>query len=867
MGHDDRRRVHVIPQTHYDAEVFLSREETFQRGFDNIERVLTMLSRHPGFTFSLDQVCYLRPYLERYPERRAELLARVREGRLTLEGAMHVMPDVNLPCGESFIRQVLYGRELFQDELGVDVKCAWLLDVFGCHPQIPQVLAGCGFDWNVIQRGAPADAGSDFLWQGLDGTRLYTHNMPLGYVVFCGCPADIHQFTRFTDARLAALEKESDQPGLLAITGADIEPPDEHLPAMIEAYNKAQDRYELVFSTPRKYFDEVMEHGMLTAIAGDFNGVFHGCYSARIGMKQRNRACETALLDWEKSDVMAELAQLGTPSEEYRAALKDAWEPVLFNQFHDIICGSHVDIVYRAAMDRFSFSLELARTATGRGLQAIADRVDTTGDGVPIVVFNTLGFGRTDPVEAEIALPAGSGWEVEVRDSAGRPVASDILSDTRAADGSILRARVLFVARDVPSFGHEVYHVVPLPAGSDPGGAARTGIASSAPLNLRDNLDEGFIENGRLRVGLDLWRGVITSLVEKSGKWESVSRSWPRGATVVKEPDFGNFWQYNGPCKGDLFHPPMDGTASRGLYPLPAENANGVSFSHSVDGDAGIRTGKAHAQMSIEHPWGAGFFATRVRLYAGVPRVEVRTVLVNNDERVRYRAAFPTSIADGMATHEIPFGAVERPEGEYPAQTWMDWGERDGSRGVALLNRGLPGNNAAGGVLLLSLLKCTALKEGYGESGGFKPGVATELGYEKGVRHELDWAVHPHAGDWKAARVWEQGHAFNTPLVPVKTAAHAGSLPARHSWISVSDPRVVLSAVRRGGRGICVRAYEATGAAAKEARLALSFPAREVVETDLTQRNPRRLDGLQGREIALPLDGFQIRTIEIVPGA
>ncbi len=64
-----------------------------------------------------------------------------------------------------------------------------------------------------------------------------------------------------------------------------------------------------------------------------------------------------------------------------RRALQDAWEPVLFNQFHDIICGSHVDVVYRATLDRFDFSQELARLGTARGLEELTRRIDTSGDG------------------------------------------------------------------------------------------------------------------------------------------------------------------------------------------------------------------------------------------------------------------------------------------------------------------------------------------------------------------------------------------------------------------------------------------------------------------------------------------------------
>jgi alpha-mannosidase len=867
MAQGSRRRVHVIPQTHYDAEVFLTREETFEMGFRNIELALRLLAAEPGYTFALDQVCYVRPWLERYPEKREELLRYAREGRLPLEGAMHVMPDVNLPGGESFIRQVLYGRAFFNDELGVDSRCAWTLDSFGYHPQMPQLLSGCGYDWNIIQRGTTPEMPADFLWEGIDGTRLPFHCMPLGYAVFWGVPGNFHEFRKLADARLAALSHGSRKECLLALTGADITPPEAHLPEMMRRYNEAQDEYELVFSTPARYFQELAATGPLPVHGGDFNGVFHGCYSARIRVKQRNRELETGLLDWEKSEAQGVLA--GAALGPQARALQDAWEPVLFNQFHDIICGSHVDVVYRAAMDRFDFSGDLAAAATGRNLGEVASRIDTNGAGIPVVVFNTLGFERTDPVEAEFAFTGSGAFEVEVRTSRGEAVPSDLVSADRAPDGSLLRGKVLFIAKDVPSFGWEVYRVLPLPAGSRPGGegAALSDIATSAPLNIRDNLDEGFLENRKVRVGLDLWRGVITGLVEKSTGWDAISPSYRRGNTIVREQDFGNFWQYNGPCKGDLFHPPMDNGRSRGLYPLPSETTNGALFSHLFDGDANIHTGRAYAEMAIDHPWGSGFFATRVRIYAGLPRVEITTTVVNNEERVRYRAAFPTSISRGTITHEIPFGALERPEGEYPAQTWMDYGEPAANRGLTLINRGLPGNNVSDGVMMLSLLKCTALKEGYGEGGGFKLGVATEMGYEKGVKHVLRYALLPHAGDWRTARAWEHGHSFNTPLIAVKTGTHAGTLPARHAWITLSSRSVVLSSVKRGAKGIVVRAYETAGAPATGATLGLGFDAASVDQVDLSERRRTEAKAARGRSIPFALKAYEVRTVEIVPAA
>ncbi|HET6487210.1 MAG TPA: glycoside hydrolase family 38 C-terminal domain-containing protein, partial [Spirochaetia bacterium] len=677
-----KRRVHIVPHTHYDAEVFLSAEETFEIGFRNIELALRLLEADRSYTFSLDQVCYVRPYLERYPEKREPVLRFLNEGRLTMEGDMHVMPDMNLPGGESFLRQVLYGKQFFQNDLDTSSRCAWLLDSFGFHPQTPQLLAGCGYAWNLIQRGTPAEWPSDFLWEGIDGTRMPVHNMPMGYAVFSGAPSNFHEFQGFAERRLAFLSEESSRSCLLALTGADLAAPDAHLPDMVARFNREQDAYELVFSTPERYRAELVETGELPVLKGDLNGVFHGCYSARITVKQRNRELETALLDWEKVDALAAATagkaegagEAAACEPDAARALQDAWEPVLFNQFHDIICGSHVDVVYRATLDRFDFSEALARLGTDRALSALTRRIDTSGPGIAVVVFNTLGHPRSDAAEVSFAFAQSDGFEVEVRDSAGRIVSSDLLSADRAADGSILRGRVLFIAQDVPSFGYEVYHIVPLGPGSRPGGEAPSEIRTSAPLNLRRELDAGFLENSLLHLDFDLWKGVITGLVHRGNDWQVISPEYPRGNTIVREQDFGNFWQYNGPCKGDLFHPPLDRGVSRGLYPLPAENTNQASFSHRTDGDANIRTGSAFAELSVGHPWGTGHFTTRVRIFAGLPRVDFLTMVLNNDERVRYRAVFPTSIRGGEIAHEIPFGAIDRPEGEYPAQTWMDYG-------------------------------------------------------------------------------------------------------------------------------------------------------------------------------------------------
>ena len=126
--------VHYVAHTHYDAEVFLTRDETFEIGY-SVARAA--MRADPQFKFVLDQTCYIAPFLRAHPEERPFVEEMIAAGRLQITCGMHAMPDVNIPSGESFIRQVLAGKSWCREELGLDVRSGWLLDTFGQHPQIP----------------------------------------------------------------------------------------------------------------------------------------------------------------------------------------------------------------------------------------------------------------------------------------------------------------------------------------------------------------------------------------------------------------------------------------------------------------------------------------------------------------------------------------------------------------------------------------------------------------------------------------------------------------------------------------------------------------------------------------------------------
>ncbi len=125
--------------------MFKTREEYLAIGLPNILKAMKLLREQPGYRFVLDQVAYVKPFLERYPDQEADFRKFLKEGRLQLVGGLDVMPDVNMPGGETFIRQMQYGKGYYRRKLGVEVTAGWLVDTFGHHAQMPQLLTLGGY--------------------------------------------------------------------------------------------------------------------------------------------------------------------------------------------------------------------------------------------------------------------------------------------------------------------------------------------------------------------------------------------------------------------------------------------------------------------------------------------------------------------------------------------------------------------------------------------------------------------------------------------------------------------------------------------------------------------------------------------------
>ena len=147
------------------------------------------------------------------------------------------------------------------------------------------------------------------------------------------------------------------------------------------------------------------------------NPIYTGKDVSFIDTKQAQRIAENTLLAAEKFATIASLLGARYPSE----AIDKAWRQLLFGAHHDGITGSESDQVYLDLLGGWREALELGSVALDGALAHLGGRIDTTGDGQPLAVFNPLSWERSDICRADVALPAGT-TGLRLTDDAGSQV-------------------------------------------------------------------------------------------------------------------------------------------------------------------------------------------------------------------------------------------------------------------------------------------------------------------------------------------------------------------------------------------------------------------------------------------------------------
>jgi alpha-mannosidase len=212
---------------------------------------------------------------------------------------------------------------------------------------------------------------------------------------------------------------------------------------------------DLDFSTMKEFFDTV-DKEQLPVHQGELGRIFMGCYSSDNEIKRLNRRAEWSLIKAEAVGAIA--ARLSGDSNQYpKTDMEKAWKMTLFNQFHDILSGTSMETARNDACQEFGYALATSRQVISNGIQAIANNVDTRGDGFPLVLINPTGNEFKGVFFADVYVSSANRKQVRMRGTDGDEIPyAEITAPYYARDG---RKGILFEA-EVPAMGYAVYRVL-----------------------------------------------------------------------------------------------------------------------------------------------------------------------------------------------------------------------------------------------------------------------------------------------------------------------------------------------------------------------------------------------------------------------
>jgi alpha-mannosidase len=730
-----------IGHAHLDLGWLWPVRETRRKGGRTFATALRLMEEYDEYKFGASQPQLFKWIKQDYPGLYSRIKEAVEKGKFECQGGMWVEPDMNLAGGEALVRQCLYGKRFFREEFGKDVKNLWLPDVFGYSPALPQILKKSGIDYFVTQKISWNETNlfpyHTFHWYGIDGTPILTHFLPTNNYNLGNYPKDLIASER----RFAQSDVQDDFLNLFGVGDGGGGPSRHQIEMGIRAQN-TEGCPKIRFDFAENFFKKISDSGLqaLPGWSGELYLELHrGTYTTQAKMKKYNRRLELLLRDIEILGVF-----LGKYPQE---TLRQVWEDTLLNQFHDILPGSSIKLVYDDAHKLSEDNLCLLEDT----LKAVIEPREKAADRNNYIIYNTLSWDRI----ATVTLP-DPGFEALAVDGYGNRHA---LQKTENS---------LIVQIPVPAMG---YNTLTLEKYS-PEDDEKSGLPGEVIAD-RDSMENRFL---KVTFGKD---GTITSIYDKENDREYLSG--PANMLLLWEdyPNRWEAWDING------FY--------RETTPEQAKlEYREVNYS-----------GAYGAEVTQRFTFGKSDLEQRIRLEA-----DSRMILISNnvnwkEERRMLRVQSKPAVQAHQASYEIQYGIIKRNTHtntswdqalfEVPGHRFADISQPD--HGFAILNDCKYGHYVRNGIMDLTLLRSTKY-----------PDPEADMG-----EHEFVFAYYPHTGDLTDSDVLQKAHELNSPVHSVPSREIPREQVKSYFRITGERVKLESVKKAEDGSGIVLRLYETMG--------------------------------------------------------
>ncbi|MBC8142781.1 MAG: alpha-mannosidase, partial [Armatimonadetes bacterium] len=628
-------RVVCVGHSHLDLAYLWALPNTRKKVGRTWATALRLMDEYPAFRFTQSQPFLYDVCKSDYPDLWERVKARVAEGRWETTGAMWVEADVQIPSGESLVRQLLHGQAFYKREFGVASNIAWLPDTFGFGASLPQLLRSADVPYLLTAKLSWNDTNAfphdTFRWRGVDGSEVIAH--------FLTAP-DYHPQLGRTVATYRSTT------GVEQVRGA------------VERYRHAGVHGEILYcvgygdgggGATREMAEMVARFGCgiagvpvcdwgradeffdrlganadnLPAWRGELYLENHrGALTSQGWLKRANRVCETLLRNAEIFACVAEIeAGVPYPAEELGAV----WRVLLTNQFHDILAGTVIAEAVEDARADFARVAEIGNRVLTDALAAIAARIVVRED--TFVVANPSDILRPSDV-VRVTVPATVVKALEFGDDTGAILPSQFVSVDKKGNRDYL-----VLLTNVGAMGYQTI-----------GAFKASGAAEETTVTAEVAGDGAVLENEFARVTVND-HGEVVSFVHKIGDGDDDDPDAVREREVIAHGGRGNVLTVyaDAPASYDAWN--IDAAA--------LDSRTDMAGTATVESFAVTENGAVRAGIRVIRTFRASTVTQNLFLFAHSPRDEVQTVVDWHEKQTLLCVHFPVAVHANFATYEI----------------------------------------------------------------------------------------------------------------------------------------------------------------------------------------------------------------------
>lgn len=410
--------ISAVGHAHIDTAWLWPLRETVRKVARTTANMTALLDAEPEFIYTMSQAAQYDFLKQHRPEVYARVKQAVAEGRFVPAGGMWVESDTNMPGSEAMARQFVHGKRFFLEEFGVENDEAWLPDTFGFAAGLPQIIKAAGAKWLLTQKISWSQTNTfphhTFLWEGIDGTRIFTHFPPVDTYNCSMQGREIaHAAKNFKEKGRA---NRSLAPTGWGDGGGGTT---REMIARAARLRDLEGSAKVTWERPADFFAAAeAEYANPAVWVGELYLELHrATLTSQAKTKQGNRRSEHLLRE---AELWAATAAVRTDFEYPAADLDRLWKTVLLHQFHDILPGSSIAWVHREA--------EATYTRVAAELSAIIERAQWAlgGERSGSHVFNPAPHAwRGVPAGGAGPVVPGRGATVTERPDGGFVLAND----------------------------------------------------------------------------------------------------------------------------------------------------------------------------------------------------------------------------------------------------------------------------------------------------------------------------------------------------------------------------------------------------------------------------------------------------------